>query len=158
PVEAAARPAVLVHEDDGCAFPALLAVDARSVGALDVPHSTLNPEVFTTCAHLAISLSMNPANSCGESDTGSRPCVAIASRSSADATAWRTSALRRVTISADVPFGAMRPNQAVTSRPGSPASAAVGTEGSCARRAGPSTASARSLPDWMFCCWNEAMM
>ncbi|MCY1462378.1 hypothetical protein D9M71_801440 [compost metagenome] len=49
-----------------------------------------------------------------------------------------------------VPAGATRPNQAVTTMSFTPASAMVGTSGSSARRLSLVTASARSLPDWMY--------
>ena len=48
-----------------------------------------------------------------------------------------------------VPAGAARPNQAVTSYPGNPASALVGSSGSWGWRFALATASGLSFPDWM---------
>jgi hypothetical protein len=45
-----------------------------------------------------------------------------------------------------VPAGAKRPIQLITSKPGNPASATVGSSGAAADRVLPITASARSLP------------
>ena len=58
---------------------------------------------------------------------------------------FTSSALSRVTIGRGVPAGASTPYQVVTSKSGSPASAAVGTSGSAGERCGATTASARSL-------------
>ena len=54
----------------------------------------------------------------------------------------------RSTIGAGTPFGAIRPCQRMTSNPGTPDSAMVGTSGSAGRRFALVTAMARSRPDF----------
>ncbi|MNR00373.1 hypothetical protein D3C85_1161430 [compost metagenome] len=56
-----------------------------------------------------------------------------------------------------MPFGADRPNQIVTSKPGRPASAIVGTLGSASERVAPVTPSALTLPVEMYCTWLDTV-
>ncbi len=60
-----------------------------------------------------------------------------------------TAALRVRTISAGVPAGATIPLHDSDTKPGNPLSIMVGTSASSALRAGPVTASGRSLPSLM---------
>src|ERR1700719_3992597 len=59
-------------------------------------------------------------------------------------------ALSLSTIGFDVPAGAMRPSQMVASKPGTPASAMVGTSGSTFERVVAVVPSARTWPAWAF--------
>ena len=50
-----------------------------------------------------------------------------------------------------MPFGPHRPYQSMKLSPGNPASAIVGTDGSCGTRCSDMTAKARRLPAWICC-------
>ena len=63
---------------------------------------------------------------------------------------------RLSTISGGVPAGANRPFHIVTSYPGRPASAIVGTSGAAAVRVAPVTAMAVSLPIFTCCMTDDA--
>ena len=88
---------------------------------------------------------------------GSTPWPAIFWRTSGIARIFTTSALSRSMTGFGVLAGANRPNQAVTSNPGKPDSATVGTFGSSDVRRGPVTASARRRPLSM-CCSTDGMV
>src|SRR5262249_20933236 len=90
------------------------------------------PEILTMRAHLAMSSATKRWNAAVSINIGTAPCRAHSARISSRATIFCTSALRRLTIAAEVPRGAMRPNQITASYPGTPASPIVGIAGSTA--------------------------
>src|SRR4051812_32189335 len=76
----------------------------------------------------------------------SSPCANNAAFTSGSASTLAVSALIRVTTAGGVPAGASKPNHDSISKPGSAASATVGTSGNMSERFGVETASARTLP------------
>jgi hypothetical protein len=89
---------------------------------------------------------ISAANCVVELPDGTAPIAANPSRSSGCARIATTSAFSRSTMSRGVPAGATRPCQVSAAKPGSPASAMVGTSGSRAERSGVVTPSTRSRP------------
>ncbi|MNT36125.1 hypothetical protein D3C72_1721870 [compost metagenome] len=87
------------------------------------------------------------ANCSGVLPTGSAPWSINRLRISGRARIFSVAWLSRSMIGRGVPAGAIRPFQAVTVNPFSPASSAVGTSGAIGTRLSLATASARSLPD-----------
>ncbi|MNC86573.1 hypothetical protein D3C83_22450 [compost metagenome] len=80
---------------------------------------------------------MKSAYSVADSLPGSSACVANFSRTSGRAIAFARSAFRRPTISRGVPAGAITPKNPMTSKPGRPDSAIVGTFGTTGERCRP---------------------
>src|SRR6185369_8345512 len=80
---------------------------------------------------------------------GSRPWAISFSRTSGALTAFTSSAFSRSTIGLGVPSGTTKEAQVRHSKPGTPASAKVGTSGSSGERAALGTPSARKRPSLM---------
>ena len=94
------------------------------------------PEACTTGRHSADCVSQNRPSSAGKDTTGSTPSSA-SRRATADArSAAPRASLRRAIAGAGVAAGANTANQLRISKSGSPPSAAVGSPGSSALRAG----------------------
>src|SRR5207245_4160261 len=101
------------------------------------PHSTFTPDALMTRAQRSWSFLRNAANSAGVSATVTAPSAFIRSCVSRLASDFRISSLKRPTTAAGVPAGASTPTQgAVSSKPGKPASAMVGTPGKSGWRTG----------------------
>src|SRR5262249_8928261 len=73
------------------------------------------PDAFTTCAHFSISARRYLSNSAGLIFNGTAPCWLQACRTSVRSITLLISALSLLTMSGDVPAGAMMPIQMVTS-------------------------------------------
>src|SRR5438874_6787270 len=89
--------------------------DARYPGNAPLHHSIFIPAAFTTLRQVASSAAIIAAYSCGVLAPGSRPSFASVSSTSGFASALRTSAFMRSTISRGVPAGAASPNHDATS-------------------------------------------
>src|SRR5262249_44779424 len=85
--------------------------------------------------------------SAGVPPAGLRPCSRSCTITPSDFRTRLASMLSRATASAGLPAGAAIPYQPVTSKPGRPLSATVGTSGASCERLVEGTASARSLPE-----------
>ena len=107
------------------------------------------PDDFITEVHRPISLLMNARNCSGVVGAGSAPCPDMRSRVSGASSARTSVRLSVVTIGAGVPAGARTPYQSVSSYPGTPASAMVGSSGNTGARVALVTPKARSLRDRM---------
>src|SRR6185312_15464412 len=101
---------------------------------------------WITCAHLSICACMNEVNCGWDIVTGVAPSFSQAAFISGRETILVISRLSRSTIGLGVPAGAMKPTQSVAWKPGTPASAMVGTSGRMGERAVPVVPSARTMP------------
>ena len=106
------------------------------------------PDTLTTSAQRLISSRTSLANSSGVFGAGCAPSAASRSAVSGALSTAVISVSSFDMIGAGVPGGAKRPYHDVTSYPGTPDSATVGTLGSSGERALLVTASGRSRPDW----------
>src|ERR1019366_8203789 len=88
---------------------------ATEISLLTAQLISFNPLDLTTFAHFAISARRKTANSCGELTTGSLPVFISVSFTSGLVNARRDSTNSRCTMSAEVPAGAYKPYQPVTS-------------------------------------------
>src|SRR5262249_42705470 len=104
------------------------------------------PESFTTLLQWASSATRNRPKSVGVPPAGSAAIFSIASRTRGFARALLAAWFSRATTSSGVPRFTSRPNQSWMINSGKPASPTVGTSLRAGSRAGPVTASARSLP------------
>ena len=92
-------------------------------------YSAFIPDIFTTLPHFAVSFRMNSANASGGVPAGSAPSAVSLSITSCCFNAFASSVCKRSMIGRGVPAGATMLYQALTSKPFSPASAAVGISG-----------------------------
>src|SRR5689334_19992799 len=99
-----------------------------------------------TFAHLATWPSMKVLNSGCDITIGVAPVFSQASLMSGRARILVISLLSLSTIGFGVPAGAMKPTQSVALKPGTPASAIVGTSGKVVDRVLPLVPSARTRP------------
>ena len=98
----------------------------------------------TTSAHSASSRSTRAPSSAGVIGRTTAPCSSALARNSGAAVIAEISAAKRSTSGAGVAAGAKTANQASATKPGRPASAAVGTSGSAGCRSRADSAMARS--------------
>src|SRR5262249_17601505 len=105
------------------------------------------PASRMTLRHCTTSDLIHALASAGVPPTGSRPCSPSCAITPSDLRTRLASMLSRATASAGLPAGAAIPYQPVTSKPGGPLSATVGTSGASCERRVEVTASARSLPE-----------
>src|SRR5262249_27235993 len=105
------------------------------------------PASRMTLRHCTTSDLIHAFASAGVPPAGSRPCSRSCTITPSDFRTRLASMLSRATASAGLPAGAAIPYQPVTSKPGRPLSATVGTSGASCERLVEVTASARSLPE-----------
>src|SRR5688572_30389344 len=104
------------------------------------------PADFATFVHFAISDLMNAPSSSRVDEAGSMAVWMYFSRMSGKPRVFTIAALSVFCIGVGTPDGTQLAYQAVTSNPGMPDSATVGTSGSCGWRFSDDTASARVRP------------
>ena len=97
-------------------------------------------------AHFAFSATTCRARSSGVPATATAPCAISISRSSGSSSACRMAALSLSITAGGVPAGAKMPSHALTSKPGTPDSAIVGSSGAPGKRRAVDTARPRTLP------------
>src|SRR5688572_12665446 len=112
-------------------------------------HSGLMPASFTPRDHFSVSFATNDVISAGGMRMASAPSSSKRLRMSGESRTRPTSRYRRSSTGRGVPTGATMPHQLLTSKPGTPASAMVGTSGIAALRFALLTPSALSLPERM---------
>ncbi len=109
-------------------------------------YSALIPAARITSAHRLASSSSTRANSSGLIPAGSAPSASNRSFTSAADRARTTSLCNQSITLRGVPLGAVRPTQFEATKPGTPASSAVGTPGRTFERSREVTASGTILP------------
>src|SRR6185436_11693875 len=110
-------------------------------------HSGLMPASFTTRVHFSVSFATKAVISAGFMRITSAPSSSKRLRVSGESRIKFISLYKRSSTGCGVPAGARMPHQLVTSKPGTPPSAIVGTSGMAGLRCAPLTPSAFSLPE-----------